>query len=68
MNTAGVQRTERKCFWVTNKDYAKTNSTFIRACEAACIKPTARQASKYRRKIGLAYIKGRRQISAKAKN
>jgi len=53
--TAGMQRTERKCFWVSNREFAESNKNFISACEKAGIKPTQRQASKYRRKVGLAY-------------
>ncbi|NOR27650.1 MAG: hypothetical protein GQ540_03865 [Lutibacter sp.] len=31
------------------------NNACIRACDNACIEPTIRQASKFRRKLGLAY-------------
>lgn len=39
---------------VTNSTFAKTNHNFVIACEIAKIPPTARQASKFRRKTGLA--------------
>lgn len=39
----------------THTDFAKTNNEFRRACEAAGIEPTTRQAGKYRRGKGLAY-------------
>jgi hypothetical protein len=41
----------------TNADFATTNKQFIKACEAARIPPTKRQASKFRRRRGLAYQK-----------
>lgn len=52
---ARLQRTARKQFWITNVEFAKTNQAFRFACEVAGIEPTERQASKYRRKTGLAY-------------
>ena len=39
----------------SNHEYAKTNDKFRAACEAVGIKPTARQASKYRNGIGKAF-------------
>lgn len=39
----------------TNKDFAKDIQMFIKACTAVNISPTARQASKWRMKKGLAY-------------
>lgn len=38
----------------TNKEFTK-NPLFISACERAKVKPTARQASKFRMKQGLAF-------------
>jgi hypothetical protein len=38
----------------TNANFAKTNKIFQTACEIAGVKPTKRQASKYRMKKGLA--------------
>jgi hypothetical protein len=38
----------------TNANFAKTNKTFQTACEIAGVKPTKRQASKYRMGKGLA--------------
>ena len=40
---------------VTNKQFAQTDQKFIEACKHAGIPPTKRQASKWRRKQGLAY-------------
>lgn len=51
---------------MTNASFAATNEEFRNACEQAGIKPTARQASKYRRKLGLAY-EANRQIQAAAR-
>lgn len=43
----------------TNLFFSQNNQEFIRACEAAGVKPTPRQASKYKSKKGLAYTLGR---------
>tara|TARA_R100001443_G_scaffold83874_1_gene90605 strand:+ start:431 stop:610 length:180 start_codon:yes stop_codon:yes gene_type:complete len=40
---------------ITNAVFAANNATFVAACKAAGVKPTARQASKYRRGVGSAY-------------
>jgi len=40
---------------VTNAEFAKSDTGFQEACEKAGIKPTTRQAAKWRRKEGLAY-------------
>ena len=40
---------------ITNAEFARTDTQFIGACQIKGIEPTARQASKYRRKKGLAY-------------
>jgi len=40
---------------ITNAFFAKNSKTFIKACKKADIPPTSRQASKFRRKMGLAY-------------
>lgn len=50
-----IQRVPRKVFWVTDREYAKTNKGFIKACKEADTEPTKRQASKYRRGQGIAY-------------
>jgi hypothetical protein len=42
---------------MTNRDFAKTKG-FVEACVKAGIEPTTRQASKYRRKMGVAYVTG----------
>jgi len=39
----------------TNRNWAKENKPFKKACEIAGIPPTARQASKFKRGIGSAY-------------
>jgi len=39
----------------TNDHYSKTTVVFIEACKVSKIDPSARQASKYRMKRGLAY-------------
>ena len=40
---------------MTNKEFAVQDAQFRKACEAAGVEPTARQASKYRNNQGLAY-------------
>lgn len=40
----------------SNLDFAHTDPLFRKACESAGIKPTKRQASKWRNKRGLAYL------------
>jgi len=40
---------------MTNKEFASTNEEFKSVCERLNIKPTKRQASKWRRKLGSAY-------------
>jgi hypothetical protein len=40
---------------MTNKEFAETNKAFQKACENAGVKPTPRQASKYRNKKGKAW-------------
>jgi hypothetical protein len=40
---------------VTNREYTKENEEFKQACSAAGLEPTLAQASKFRRKLGLAY-------------
>ena len=44
---------------VDNRAFAATDKQFQHACEKANVSPTKRQASKYRRKVGLAYREGR---------
>lgn len=43
----------------TNGSFAATDTEFREACERAGVQPTARQASKWFRKTGLAFKKGR---------
>lgn len=40
---------------MTNREFAKKDQPFIKACELAQIPATGRQASKYRRERGKAY-------------
>jgi hypothetical protein len=44
---------------VVNKEFAQKDQAFINACEKAGIKPTKRQASKYRNKKGIAFKTGK---------
>jgi hypothetical protein len=40
---------------ITHQEFARTNAEFQVACENAGVKPTRRQASKWRRKFGKAW-------------
>jgi len=40
---------------MTNTEFAHNNETFQKACKEAKIEPTTRQASKYKRRMGLAF-------------
>ena len=40
---------------MTNKQFAETDVKFRAACEAVNIPPTARQASRFKRKMGKAF-------------
>lgn len=42
---------------MTHAEFAKKDAVFIAACERAGIKPTRRQAMKFRRGLGAAYAK-----------
>lgn len=44
---------------MTNAEFAKTDTKFTQACEKAGIKPTKRQASKWKMRKGKAYKEGR---------
>ena len=44
---------------MTNKTYAEKNIEFQKACAVIGLAPSARQASKYRRQKGDAYMRGR---------
>ena len=44
---------------VHNEQFAKENAEFQSACQKVDIKPTTRQASKFRNKRGKAYTEGR---------
>ena len=54
-----INRNEKVTQRVPNRTYAENDKAFIAACKRANVNPTKRQASKYRRKIGLAYREGR---------
>lgn len=43
----------------SNSQFAANDQNFIAACESAGVRPTARQASKFRNKKGAAWIGGR---------
>lgn len=45
----------------TNREFAKDDELFKTACEVVDLKPTARQASKWRRGFGKAYRQGMKQ-------
>jgi len=45
----------RHKFEIHNEQFAKENQEFQTACQAAGVKPTARQASKFRNKKGRAF-------------
>jgi hypothetical protein len=47
---------------VTNKEFAKNDDFFNKACEKAGVKPTSRQASKFRLGKGMAF-KHRKQVT-----
>ena len=55
--STGVMKKEP--YTSTNEKFFKENQEFIAACEKVDIKPTRRQASKWRNKKGLDYLKGR---------
>jgi len=40
---------------LTNSQFARTNEVFREACKRVGLKPTGRQASKWRRRMGLAF-------------
>jgi len=44
---------------LTNKAFSQTDKIFIGSCEAIDLPVTTRQASKWRRKMGFAYMSGR---------
>jgi hypothetical protein len=49
--------------WQTNADYAAQQEHFKKACELAGTPATARQASKFRAKKGLAYEAHKRSLN-----
>ena len=63
IGSTGVMKKEKSD--ITNDKFCKENREFINACAKASevigkeVKPTRRQASKYRNKKGIAYLKGR---------
>ena len=42
-------------YLMTNREFLETNKHFKDACKEAGIPPTLRQASKFRRQLGIAY-------------
>jgi hypothetical protein len=52
-------QTQRNIERAAKHDAIRKDSVFLDACEAAKVKPSRRQASKWRRKFGLAYTRGR---------
>ena len=50
-----INRNEKVTQRVPNRTYAENDKAFIAACKRANVNPTKRQASKYRRQVGLAY-------------
>ena len=51
---------------IFNADFAKSDERFISACYSVGIKPSARQAGKYRRGQGIAYRVATRRANAEA--
>ena len=49
----------RHKYEIHNEKFARENNEFQSACDKAGVKPTARQASKFRNKKGRAYLDGR---------
>ena len=43
---------------ISNRIFSNTDQNFKNACDAAGVKPTRRQASKFRKGYGLAFTKG----------
>ena len=54
MNDMARDAAELKKLSPSNKVYAEYNEVFRRACVLARVEPTARQAGKFRRNVGLA--------------
>lgn len=50
---------------MTNRQFAETDKYFIECCKRTNVKPTTRQASKFRNKRGLAYTEGRSKKTEK---
>ena len=50
-----------------NHNFALHNEDFKKACRTACIPPTKRQASKYRRGYGLAFSSAQSSVCDDAK-
>lgn len=49
------EQATRMTVGMTHDEFMKTNDLFKKSCEKAGIKPTKRQASKFRRGLGLAF-------------
>ena len=52
---------------MTNKEFAKKDEVFMKACELASTQPTGRQASKFRRNKGIAFLHKKEAIIYVAK-
>ena len=53
---------------MTNREFSKTDKRFVEACESAEVRPTVRQASKWRRDKGKAWKWGGAVIWARIKS
>jgi len=47
-----------------NSEFAEKDEVFLKACEKADVKPTKRQASRFRNKKGMAYRFKRKAVIA----
>ncbi len=59
LNSRGMPTRDTNRPEVDNATFASTNGAFKAACEAAGVKNTKRQASKFRKKRGAAFIASR---------
>jgi hypothetical protein len=57
-----MSKKEKKVDVVTNKKFAEQDEIFKKACDVAGIKPTKRQASKFRLGKGLAFESRNKQV------
>lgn len=52
---------------MSNREFAEKDSSFRSACEAVSLNPCGRQASKWRRRRGKAFVEGRAKVEERAK-